>query len=110
MRGDIPHPSENTSWPSWFYPPGTDEADPAEAGMIFARAEDVPAGWAANWRDHGVNLEREPPAAPVQKMSRLDLFRELKIRDIPCGATLGSAALQKLYDDALAAEALDESV
>lgn len=110
MRGDIPHPSENTQWPSWFYPPGTRDEDPAATGLIFDCAADVPEGWAQNWRLHGVSLEREPPPAPVQRLSRLDLFRELKIRDIPCGATLGTAALQKLYDEALAAEALDESV
>lgn len=110
MRGDIPHPSENTAWPAWFFPPETNPEDPASDGRVFTCAEDVPEGWAFDWRAHGVSLDREPPAAPVQRLSRLDLFRELKIRDIPCGATLGTAALQKLYDEALAAEALDESV
>lgn len=106
----LPSPSEQLGWPCWFYPPETTEEDPAAHGRIFQRAEDVPEGWAVNWRQHGANLEREPPAAPEAKTSRLDLFRELKVRDIPHGATLSTAALQALLDEALEAERLDASV
>jgi len=110
MRGDIPHPSENAHWPSWFYPPETDHADPSAHGRIFDRAEDVPEGWAADYRAHGVNLDREPPAPPESTMTRSELKTELSRRDIEFPPTAAKAELQRLLDEAIAAEALDNSV
>lgn len=110
MPGDIPHPSENTQWPSWFYSPDVDEADPAAAGRVFDKPEDVPAGWAQDWRAHGVNLHREPPAAPEITLTRSELRAELAKRDISFTPTDAKAELQRLLDEAIEAEALDEGV
>lgn len=107
---DIPHPSEHRSWPSWFYPPDTDPDNPADHGRIFERAADVPEGWAADWTAHGENLNRAAPDAPVVKLSRADLRAELTKRDISWAVTSGTAALQAQLDEALALEALEESV
>lgn len=108
MPGDIPHPSETKSWPSWFYPPETDPADPAAHGKVFHSHEDVPEGWAADWNAHGVNLSREPPPPPEPTMTRRELHAELAKRDVAFSPTAGRAELQRLLDDALEAEALDE--
>ena len=107
---NVPHPSETTSWPHWFYPPETTEADPAAHGRIFKSHEEVPEGWAADWRDHGVNLDREPPPAPPPGMTRAELKAELSARNVPFAATDAKAELQRLYDEALADEALENSV
>lgn len=110
MPGDIPHPSEHTAWPSWFYPPETEEADPAAYGRVFHKADDVPEGWAANWRAHGVNLSREPPPPPEPGLTRSELRAELTRRDIPFSPADAKAHLQHLLDDAIEAEALEQTV
>lgn len=110
MRGDIPHPSENPHWPAWFYPPETDPADPAAHGRIFQRAEDVPEGWAHHWEQHGANLNREPPPPTEITLTRSELRAALAKRDIAFSPTAGRAELNKLLQDALEAERLDESV
>ncbi|MGH7745407.1 MAG: hypothetical protein ACREQ5_11535 [Candidatus Dormibacteria bacterium] len=110
MRGDIPHPSENPHWPSWFYPPDTDPDDPAAHGQVFERAEDVPSGWAVHWAQHGVNLDREPPPAPDPGLTRAEVRAALTARDIRFNPATGTAELRRILDAASAAEAVDESV
>lgn len=111
MPGDIPLPSENTHWPSWFYPPDTDPDDPAAHGQIFDKAEDVPAGWAADYRAHGQNLTREPPPPPADSgLTRNELKEELARRDIAFAPTAAKAELQRLLDEALEIERLEDSI
>ena len=110
MPGDIPHPSEHHSWPSWFYPPETDPEDPAAHGRVFHKPEDVPEGWAADWRAHGVNLSREPPAAPEIALTRSELRAELTKRDIEFKPTDAKAELQRLLDEAIEADELEAAV
>lgn len=107
---NIPHPSEHTSWPAWFYPPETKEEDPAAHGQIFERADDVPEGWAADWRAHGVNLDQAPPQATELTLTRSELKDELTKRDIPFTPTAAKAELQRLLDEANEAEALEAQV
>lgn len=106
----LTHPSENDQWPSWFYPPEVDEADPAAAGRIFSCAAEVPEGWAQNWHEHGANLSRDPPAPREILLTRAELRAELTKRDIAWGVTDAKAELQRLLDEAIEAEALDEGV
>jgi hypothetical protein len=110
MPRDIPHPTENTHWPSWFYPPETDPDDPSASGRIFHKAEDVPEGWLVHWELHGTNLQREPPPPPEITMSRNELRAELSKRDIPFTSLMSRAELNRLLQEALKDEALDESV
>lgn len=110
MSGEIPKPADHTQWPSWFYPPDTREEDPSAHGRIFNSAEDVPEGWAADWRAHGANLNREPPPAKVIEATRTELKYELTKRDIPYPPTAAKAELQRLLDAAMADEVLEDSI
>jgi hypothetical protein len=110
MRGDIPQPSDNTHWPSWFYPPDTDPENPADHGRVFHRAEDVPEGWLIHWELHGTNLHREPPPPVEIPLSRNQLRAELAKRDIAYPPTAGRAELYRLLQEAEEAERLDKSV
>lgn len=106
----LPNPAEHPHWPSWWYPPETDPADPAVLGQIFQRAEDVPEGWSCNWLDHGANLDRAPPPPPEPGMTRSELKAELAKRDIAFLPTSAKAELQRQLDEALEAEALEATV
>jgi hypothetical protein len=110
VPGDIPHPSENLHWPAWFYPPDTREEDPTAHGRVFHKADDVPEGWAHDWRAHGVNLHREPPPPPDAGLTRTELKYELTKRDIPYSPTAAKAALQALLDEALEDELQEADV
>lgn len=103
-------PFDHPHWPSWWYPPETDPANPAAYGQVFKQPEDVPEGWSCNWEEHGVNLSREPREAPEVVLTRTELRAELTKRDIPWVAIAGKAELQRLLDEALETEALDGSV
>lgn len=107
---NVKHPSENLSWPAWFYPPETDPEDPTAAGLVFKSPDDVPEGWAHHWSEHGQNLDREPPAPPPAGPTRTELRMELTKRDIAWSATDGKGALQKQLDEALELEKLENSV
>lgn len=101
MPSAIPHPSEHTSWPSWFYPPETDPENPAVHGKIFAHHDDVPEGWAADYRAHGVNLNREPPPPPADSgLTRNELKAALTKLGVAHTPTAAKAELQKLFDAA----------
>lgn len=111
MRGDIPLPSENQHWPAWFYPPDVDPENPSALGQVFNSPEDVPAGWAHDYRAHGENLNREPPAPPADSgMTRNELKDELARRDIAFAPTAAKAELQRLLDEALESERLEDSI
>lgn len=110
MQSDTPQPSDNLHWPSWFYPPETDPADPGAHGRVFQRAEDVPEGWLVHWELHGVNLQREPPAATEIPMTRREMQAALTKRDIAFTPTMARAELWRLLQEAVEAERLDESV
>lgn len=107
----IPHPSTQQAWPSWFYPPHATDENAGEAGMKFYKAEDVPDGWATDWRLH------EPPAPPgpvdpnaAKPLGRDELRAELTRRDIAFVPTASKAVLQGLLDAALVEEALENEV
>lgn len=105
----IPHPSTQQAWPSWFYPPHATDENAGQVGAAFHKAEDVPDGWATDWRLH------EPPAptqldGAVKPLGRDELRAELTKRDIDFPPTAPKAALQKMLDDALVAEALEKEV
>lgn len=106
----VPHPAENPHWPSWFYPPDTDPEDPAKHGRVFFKAEDVPEGWAVDWRLHGANLNRPPPEAPQATLTRSELKLELDKRDVAYPPNAAKAELQRLLDEAEADEALEAGV
>jgi len=110
MRNDIPQPSDNTQWPSWFYPPETDPECPADHGRVFHRLEDVPEGWLVHWELHGVNLNREPPAATEIPMTRRELHAELTRRDIEFTPQTSRSELWRMLQEAIEAERLDEGV
>lgn len=104
MPGDIPHPTEHTSWPSWFYPSGATDETAAELGQVFHSADDVPEGWAADWRAHGANLDREPPEPPAgTELSRNELKSALTSLSVEFKPTAAKAELQKLLAEATAA-------
>lgn len=105
-----PHPAENAHWPAWFYPADTDHENPTVAGRVFTKAEDVPEGWLIDWRMHGQNLNREPPAATAPRLTRSELKRELEKRAVAYPANAAVAELQKLLDQAEADDALEAEV
>jgi hypothetical protein len=110
MLSDIPTPSDNPHWPSWFYPPDTDPEDPSAHGRVFDHAEDVPEGWLVHWGLHGSNLAREP-APPVEiPLTRREMQAELTKRDIAFPPQAARAELWRLLQEAEEAEILDGSV
>lgn len=111
MSSALTDPATHPHWPSWWYPPETDPADPAALGRIFQKSDDVPEGWSCNWEDHGSNLNRKPPEAPVDAgLSRNELKAELGKRDIAYSPTMAKTELQKLLDEAVEAERLEDAV
>lgn len=110
MHLDIPQPSDNTQWPSWFYPPETDPESPAEHGRVFERVEDVPEGWLIHWELHGTNLHREPQPATEIPLTRRELLAELTKRDVAFTPQTGRAELWRLLQEATQDEKLDAGV
>lgn len=105
----IPHPSTQEAWPSWFYPPHATDENAGQVGAVFHKAEDVPDGWAVDWRLH----EPAPPAplTPEPKpLGRDELRAELTRRDIAFVPTATKAVLQAQLDAALVEEALENEV
>lgn len=106
----VKDPSENAHWPAYFYPPETNPEAPEESGKLYHKPEDVPEGWAHHWSEHGSNLDKAPPQAAQVERTRQELKDELTKRDIPFSPTAAKAELQKLLDEADAADALDAQV
>lgn len=104
----IPHPSTQQAWPSWFYPPNATDENAGQVGAVFHTPEDVPDGWAADWRLHELPEPVDPNAA--KPLGRDELRAELNKRAIDFAPTASKAVLQVLLDAALVEEALENEV
>lgn len=110
MPADTPKPSDNTHWPSWFYPPTTDPENAAEHGQVFKCAEDVPEGWLIHWELHGDALRPATQTAAEIPLTRREIEAELTKRDVEFSPQTRRAELWRMLQEAMAAEDLDNDV